>query len=155
VYPKDHVAGMVMDGGIRMSGAIIEELHDGFHGCLGTFGLLGGDGAQCSEKGAVHSSGIIQEYAHNLLNLFGVGSIKNWGSAGEVGELYFGSVLGFLPGMWGMFGFCGWWMTQLQKCMFDVAGHREIDGAVNAVPGYGDTTVAHGCPVLADLVVLL
>jgi len=40
VYPKDHVTGMVMDSGIRMSGAIIEELHDGFYSCLGTFGLL-------------------------------------------------------------------------------------------------------------------
>jgi len=50
VYPEDHVAGMVTDGDIRMSGAIMEELCDSFHGCLGAFGLFGGNGAQLARR---------------------------------------------------------------------------------------------------------
>jgi len=50
VYPKDHVTGMVPDGGIRMCSTIIEQLHDGFHGGLDTLGLLGGNSAKCSKE---------------------------------------------------------------------------------------------------------
>jgi len=43
VYPKkDHVTDVVLDGGVGMHGTIVEQLHDGFHGGLHTFDLLGG-----------------------------------------------------------------------------------------------------------------
>jgi len=42
VCPEDHVAGMIMDASTRMSGTVVEELHQGLHGGLGTLGLLGG-----------------------------------------------------------------------------------------------------------------
>jgi len=46
VCPEDYVAGVIMDVIVRMSGTIIGELHQSFHGGLGTLGLLGGKGAK-------------------------------------------------------------------------------------------------------------
>ncbi len=98
--PKDHVAGMILDGGSRMHGTIIEELCDGFHGGVSALGLLGGNGTQCSEECAVHGSSIIEEHTSDLLDSCGVGGIKAWGSAWEIGELDLGPILGFLPCVW-------------------------------------------------------
>jgi len=102
VDPQDHVTGMIADCCIGVCGAIVQELCDGLHGGLSAFGLLCGNGAQGSEKSGVHSACIVQEHVNDLLYSFGVGGIEDWGRAGLVSILDFGSIVGFLPCMGGM-----------------------------------------------------
>ena len=56
--PEDHVTSDETHGGVRMSGTIVQEVGDGFHGCLGAFGLLSGDGADGSDHRGVDSASI-------------------------------------------------------------------------------------------------
>jgi len=123
--------------------------------CIPLTCWVGGDSAKCSEECAIHSSGIIQEDAHDLLDAFGVGGIKKWGSARWVGELHFGTLFGLLPGIQGILSLCRWWMAEAQECTFDVARHGEINHAVDVIPNNGEAAVASGSPIFADLVVLL
>jgi hypothetical protein len=46
VVPVDHVAGVEADFGIGMGCCIVEEASACFEGCLGSFGLGRGDGAE-------------------------------------------------------------------------------------------------------------
>jgi len=104
---------------------------------------------------AIVLSAVRQEDAHNFLDVFGVGSIEKWGGAQEVSKLHFGTIFGLLPGMWRILGSCRWWMAEVQEHVFDVAGHGEIDHAVDVVPSDGEAAVASGGPVFTDLIVLL
>ena len=48
----------IADGGIRMRGAVVEELGEGFHGGLGAVRLLGGKGADGGKERGIDSTGI-------------------------------------------------------------------------------------------------
>jgi len=102
-----------------------------------------------------HSSRIIQEDAHDLLDAFGVGSIKDQGSAWRFGKLHFGTIFGLLPGMQRILGSCVWWMAEAHEYAFDVARHGEINHVVDVISLDGKATVVSGCPLFADFVVLL
>jgi len=46
-------------------------------------------------------------------------------------------------------------MAELQEHAFDVAGHGEINHAVDIVPSDGEAAISSGSPIFTDLVVLL
>jgi hypothetical protein len=107
---EDHVADVVANDGLRVCGAKVEEMHDGFEGGLHSTGLLGGNVFDCSEHGGINSGGIIQEGAEDFLDVLGVSGIKSQGGVGVECILDLVSVTWFLPCMWQMLGFCwgGW-----------------------------------------------
>lgn len=69
---QNHVRGDVLNDGIWMGGGAIEKFHCSFDCFLGGLGLLGGKSAECSEHGAVNSSGAVQKGANNLEHEEGV-----------------------------------------------------------------------------------
>jgi hypothetical protein len=50
MHVEDHVTGMEVDFGIRMYGAVVEQLGECLEGSLGAMGLLGGKGANGGHK---------------------------------------------------------------------------------------------------------
>jgi len=57
---------------------------------------------------------VVQEHAHDLLDSFGVGGIKDQGHGGLVSVLDFGTIVGFLPGVWGMLRSCRRWVAKVE-----------------------------------------
>ena len=56
---QDYVRGLEMNGGIRMSGTVVEELCNRKVGALGGTRLFVGNCAECHEDGDVDTSGVI------------------------------------------------------------------------------------------------
>ena len=71
--PVNHVAGVEADLGIGMGCCIVEEASAGFEGCLGSFGLGRGDGAESDQHGVVDGPCIIKEDSNDLLDQLEVG----------------------------------------------------------------------------------
>jgi hypothetical protein len=66
VYLENHVAGLIAEYSIRVSGGIIKELDDCFHSGFGSRTLFRGKVAESDEHGGVNSTSVVQENAHNL-----------------------------------------------------------------------------------------
>ena len=65
---EDHVGGPKTNGGIGMSGTVVEELCDGKVCALGSAGLFVGNGAEGHEDGDIDTAGIVEDGADNLLD---------------------------------------------------------------------------------------
>lgn len=70
-----HVAGNEADSGVRVSGAVVEELSYAFQGCFGDVSLLGGESADGHEHGRIDGAGVEEQSAEHLLDVLGVGSV--------------------------------------------------------------------------------
>ena len=57
---EDHATSVVAKCGVRMGGAIVEDLYDGFRSGLGSLGLFGGKRIECNEQGDVDCSSVVQ-----------------------------------------------------------------------------------------------
>ena len=55
---KEHITGVISDGGVWVGRHIIEEPNGCVTGCLCCFGFLGRDGADGNEHGRVNSNGV-------------------------------------------------------------------------------------------------
>ena len=67
---KNHVAGVVCDDGISMSGCIVNELVYLCHCVFGSIGLLSGYGAKVWDHGCINGSSLIKESDSDFLNKF-------------------------------------------------------------------------------------
>ena len=67
---EDHVAGVETDGGVWVSGEIIEETVGGGGSVLCGFGLVGGQVVEGNEKCVVDCAGVIEEGSDDLLQSF-------------------------------------------------------------------------------------
>ena len=67
---KDHVAGVICDYGIHMSGCIVKELLDLCHCVFGRIGLFSGNGAKGWDHGCIDGSSVIKKIASDFLNSF-------------------------------------------------------------------------------------
>jgi len=153
VCPKDHVAGMIANDSIRMGGTIIEQVHEGLHGGLhGAGSLLGGKGTKGNQHGGVNCMGIIQEDTNNFLDAFAIVSIKGSSVVWCRGILDFGTITGVLPSVWGMLRTSGMGVTKVQKGMFNIARHGQINGMVGIVPLEGEAAVTGGGPIFGDMI---
>jgi hypothetical protein len=57
VQVLDHETGAVAYFGLGMSGRLVQEMDDGFQGCLGSAFLQGSQNIECVEHGSVNSPG--------------------------------------------------------------------------------------------------
>ena len=73
---KDHIASMIANGGIRMSGTVVEELCDGKVCALGSAGLFVGNGAEGHEDGDIDTAGIVEDGADDLLDTSDTGVVE-------------------------------------------------------------------------------
>ena len=64
---QHHVACVISDRGIRMGGAVVEELGQSLHGRCGAVGLLGGERADGWQHGGVDGAGIEEERSQDFL----------------------------------------------------------------------------------------
>jgi len=107
--PKVHLGGLVLDAGIGMRCGVIKELVDA-KGEIGP--RAGGDGrgygADCSLHGIIDCTGIIIEYASELLTVLELCCGELTFVACMFGELLFLSVCRGSIGVWRVLWFC--WM---------------------------------------------
>ena len=100
-----HVAGVVGDGGIGVSGCVIEKFFHLLH-CLFIWGgLLGGNGSECCEHFWIDYPRLVKENTCHFLNKFLIFWGERWGRVGVRGvlscfaidwfDVWVGLVLGF------------------------------------------------------------
>ena len=65
---EDHVGGPKTNGGIGMSGTVVEELCNRKVGALGGPRLFVGNCAECHEDGDIDTAGIVEDGADDLLD---------------------------------------------------------------------------------------
>jgi hypothetical protein len=70
-----HVACNELGSDIRVSGTVVEELSYAFQGGFGDVSLLGGKSTDGHEHGRINGTGIEEQSAEHLLDVFGVGGI--------------------------------------------------------------------------------
>ena len=146
---KNHVAGMVADGSIRMRGEIVEQHIAGLFGVFGGRSLVAGDFVQRNNHSGVTAAGIVEKEAGNLLDTFDAEFV-------EEGRDVSGSKLCGLtvdwsrPAMRGMLR-SGWWgMTQREKGFGYVARHGDVNVAGIIVPVDFETEVTGPRPVFCE-----
>jgi hypothetical protein len=66
--------------------------------------------------------------------------------------LCLGTIVRLDPCMWGMLGALRGRMLKALEGPFDVAGNRNVSGAINAVKNEGETAVLFGVPIDAGFV---
>ena len=144
---EDHAAGVVAEGGIGMSGRVVEELGDRNGGGFGAVVLLGGERAESDEHGAVDGAGVVEEGANNVLEMCERFRVEAGGRVGVRSVLDGGAVGGRVPVMRRVVGTCGGRVKKLVDGVGDIAGHGEIDGAGGVVPFEVETAVEGALPV--------
>ena len=107
VYMEDHVGGAVCDPGIRVCGAIVQQLDDLLFCLQSGLVLFGGQGAEGHVQCAVNSSGIIQQSANNLRRLVGIGGQQRCSVVQLCGRFLCGAILDGDVGMWQVL----WWFS--------------------------------------------
>ena len=70
---QGHVACVISDNGIGMSGTIIKEVGHGIESVCGGVGLGGGDGADGDKHGVVDGTGVEEEHSDKLLDVLNAG----------------------------------------------------------------------------------
>lgn len=65
---KDHVGGTESDFGVGVGGTVVEELVDGEIGVFCGFCLFVGNGAEGHQEGDVHTAGVVEDGANDLLD---------------------------------------------------------------------------------------
>jgi hypothetical protein len=119
---QDHVRSTETNGGIRMSGTVVEELCDGKVGALGGTGLFVGNGAECHDDGDINTPGVVKNGPEDLLDTGDTGLVEGWRVVGWKRKL--GSFAVLLRGTMvrTVLGFGALVLKTLEH-LFDVAGH--------------------------------
>ena len=73
---EDHIGCSEANGGIWVSGTVVEELCDGKVCALGSTGLFVGNGAEGHEDGDIDTAGIVEDGADDLLDTSDTGVAK-------------------------------------------------------------------------------
>jgi hypothetical protein len=148
---KYHIAGAELDDGVRVCGGIVEELVHGCEGVCGEFGLIGGQGAQCHQHGAIKGTCIIQERANDFLQAFYVFSVHERGLI-VLRVLNMGPISGGSPWVWRVLwpGRCR--VGEPEKGSFHAPRHEQFDCAANVILFEGEAGVAGPLPIFGDLV---
>ena len=98
----NHVAGSVLNGGVRVGIGVAEEPNGCITGFFGVLRLLGRKGAKGDKHGGINGDGVIKECADYLLQkvdgLWG----QQGGVVGVVSVLDFGAIGGGFPGIEGI-----------------------------------------------------
>ena len=84
---QDHVAGVVCDDSIRVSGCVIEKLFHLLYCLFSWDGLLGGNGAECREHRRIDCPCLVKESNHDFLNEFLIVWGERWGRVSVFGVL--------------------------------------------------------------------
>lgn len=136
VNVEAHIAGVVADGGLRIGVCIIHEHFGLAKGSVGGSSLLGGNFIEGNKHSGVNGTGVIQEGAGDGLHTGGTFFVKEGGSAGQLGKLYFGAVRRGSPLVRRMLR-AGWWgMVEAVEGFGDIAGHGYVDVFFIVVPFY-------------------
>ncbi len=80
VNVEDHVGGMKMDGGIRMSREVIKELFAFFHCGFGVSGLFASNSTEDHQYSEVKGMGVIQDAAKTCCTCL----MSSWERGGDV-----------------------------------------------------------------------
>jgi hypothetical protein len=62
-----HLAIVVLDGGIRMGGGVVEKMDSCFGGGLHAMGLCGSKAAKCNKHSVIDGSSIVKKNANDFL----------------------------------------------------------------------------------------
>ena len=136
-----------------MGCCIVEEATAGFEGCLGSFGLGRGDGAESDQHGVVDGPCIIKEDSYDLLNQLEVGRGEWRGIVWRAGQLGGFSVVGSDPMVGRVFCLqCD--VFEALQCVAHIVGHVHVDGSVLVVPSEVDAAELFAFPVRCDGVFL-
>ena len=147
---KLHVAGVVMEDGIGVSGTVVEELCYCLCSCLGAVRLCRSNGTQCNKHGVVDCSCIEEEGPHHFLKAGDFGRREKRGSVRWSSELGGSAIVGRRPCMWRVLG-SGWGrVLELSEGLGDVAWHGTIASSRLIVPLECHTQVQAPGPVFGD-----
>jgi hypothetical protein len=97
VDTKEHATGMISESDGGVSGSIVEQVSESFHGCLGAISLGCCQGAKSYQHGVVESSGIVEEGAHNFLESEGASRIQGLGDILGIGKLSASPIVWLVP----------------------------------------------------------
>ena len=75
---EDHVGCSEANGGIWVSGTVVEELCNRKVGALGGTRLFVGNGAEGHEDGDINTAGIVEDGADDLLDTSDTGVAEGW-----------------------------------------------------------------------------
>ena len=137
---EDHVGCLEANGGIWVSGTVVEELCNRKVGALGGTCLFVGNGAERHEDGDIDTAGIVEDGPDDLLNAGDTVFVKGWGVVMGYGKLGCFAVLFWGALIWAVLGF-GAIMAEALEDLLDIAWHRDIHGFIEVVPLKSDTTV--------------
>jgi len=146
---KNHVTGMIADGGIGVCREIVKKHIAGLFGCLGRRSLTVGNFVQRDNDRWVAAAGIIEKETGDLLDSFDTEFVEEGRNVGR-SELCLLTVDRSQPAMRGMLRSGRWWMTQSEKCFGNVAGHRDVNVASGIVPFDRETEVTRPGPVFRE-----
>ena len=146
---EDHVAGVVADLGVGMSGQVVEEHVARSLSVLSRGGLGVGDFVESDDDGRIAASGVVKEETGDLLHSFNPGLVEERRKVG-IRHLNFLAVDRRGPTVRGMlwFGRCG--VAKGKQRFGDIARHGDVDVARGVVPVYSETEVAGAGPVFGD-----
>jgi len=99
VGPEIHVAGVIADFGVGMTGSVVEKLTDCIQCCLGAVGLGGRDRSKGDEHGGVYAAGVPEKSANNFLDELLFFRCQRMADIDGVCELLLGAVIGGQPAM--------------------------------------------------------
>ena len=75
---EDHVGCSEVNGGIWVSGTVVEELCNQKVGALGGTRLFVGNGAEGHEDGDIDTAGIVEDGSDDFLNAGDAAFVKGW-----------------------------------------------------------------------------
>ena len=117
-----------------------------FYGLEGGGGVAGRNGAYRGKHCVVNGPGVVQKYANNFLNPFGLFRRERRGG-GRDGELCFFSVLWRSPRIGGVLWITWWRVAKTFERLRNGLRHVEVDRSLAVVPLETDTAKNISVPV--------
>ena len=152
MYIHDHVGGTITNGGIGMSGTVVEELCDGKVCALGSAGLFVGNGAEGHEDGDINTAGIVEDGPDDLLNAGDTMFVKGWGVVMGYGKLGCFAVLFWGALIWAVLGFGRCCVFVSLQHPWDIFWHADVKIFLLVVPLQLDATVQSAILILCQFV---
>jgi len=150
---QDHVAGMVTEDSIGVSGSIVEEPGGSFGSCLSASGLGGCKGAEGDKHGRINGTGIVEQDTDDFLETFDALFGQEWGGVRRVGHLGRGTIHRLGPCMGRVLLPLGAGVFKTLEGTRDISWHGEVASPGIVVPIESDTTIEGTSPIDAYFIV--
>ena len=148
-YGKDHVACIIANGSIGMSGEIVKKHVAGVFCVFGWRRLSIGDFVQRNNDGRVTAAGIVEKEAGDLLDTFDAEFVEERRDI-IVGKLNLLAIDGSCPAMGRVLRLSGRGMAQCEKGIGHIVWHRDVNVTGIVVPVDFETEISGPGPVFGE-----